>query len=153
MHPPLRHYGLGQNTQDWTIELMRARLYTCMRVCIFQSFPFPFSIFSFFFSAWGCHQFSLSVNNLFTCIIFVCPIFIRPLAFFLLKLAWVERVQCDWQMRFGPSKPLYTALRLLHTPAPLPHAYSLSLHGSALKTVSTRNRASENRLWNYSKKL
>jgi len=62
-----RRSGLGHNTKDWTIEL----------VCVyFSKFSVPFFLF-LASSRW----FSLSVVNLFTCIIFVCPIFIRPLAF------------------------------------------------------------------------
>jgi len=59
-----RRSGLGQNTKDWTIEL----------VCVyFSKFSVPFFLF-LASSRW----FSLSVVNLFTCIIFVCRFLFAP---------------------------------------------------------------------------
>lgn len=64
----------------------------------FSKFSVPFFLAS---SRW----FSLSVDNLFTCIIFVYPIFIRPLAFSLKLVSWA---QCHRLANaFWPSKPLY----------------------------------------------
>lgn len=130
--PPATYPGLGHNTEDWTIELM------CV-CCMYIFFKVFHSLYFYFFFLASSRWFSLSVDNLFTCIIFVCLIFIRPLAFSL-KLVELSTMR-DWQMRFGrPSH--YTALRLLRSPST-----TLSVCRREYSTVSTWNqhRANSNK--------